>query len=375
MRGGERVLEQLGGLFPGAPILTLVAKPERLSAALRQHAIQTSWLARLPGARRHYAKLLPFLPAAARSLAPPASCRFFFSSDAAVLKNVSLPGDVPHVCYCHSPPRYLWDQEEIYADSLPAGPVRWFFRATVGRVRAADAKAAARVTAFIANSRFVQERIARCYGRESVVIHPPVAVTEFRSDLPTDDYYLFVSELTPYKRADLALDAFSLLGPQHRLIVVGGGSELAKLRARSPSNVQLLGRQPFEVLRDHMQRCRALIFPGVEDFGIVMAEAQAAGRPIIARRAGGALDIVREGETGIFFDHPNPSALATAVRAFEREASTAGIFSPAVCRNNAERFAAPRFRTEVRAFLTERFPKLFTGFAWGEETVENTDAV
>jgi glycosyltransferase involved in cell wall biosynthesis len=356
MRGGERAFEAIANDFPAAPIHTLIARPAKLSAALRAHPIRQSWLGRLPASERYFRALLGWHPAAARSLKPDADCRLFISSDAAVIKCITLPADVPHVCFCHSPPRYLWDMREEYLRSVPQ-IARSVFNRMADSARAADRAASARVTDFVSVSRFVRDRIRRFYARDSTVIHPTVAVDDFDPHHAAEDFYLTVSELVPYKRVDLAVEAFNQLGK--RLVVIGGGGGLHQLRKLAGPSVQILGPQPFPVLRDHFQRCRALVFPGLEDFGIVMAEAQAAGRPVIAFRGGGALDIVREGETGAYFDDQTPESLVQAIREFEKGAG----FSPALCRSNAERFSLARFQREWRGFLLERYADRLPGFA------------
>jgi glycosyltransferase involved in cell wall biosynthesis len=357
MRGGEKVLEEISQLFPRAPIYTLVANPSRLSERLQRHPIHTSWLQRLPGGWRHYKKLLPFFPSAIKRLrvAPPVD--LVLSSDASVIKGLSYPESTPHVCYCHSPPRYLWDLQEDYMQSAEAGGAlgRTLFKRVTPKVRDFDRVAAGRVTHFIANSAFVAERIRTCYGRETAaIIHPPVALDDFvlSQDAP-DDFYLIVSQLTPYKRVDIAVEAFNRLG--RPLVIIGEGSERARLQALAGKNITFLGSQSFSVLKDHYRRCRALIFPGIEDFGITPLEAQASGRPVIAYSVGGVLETVIDGVTGLFFGEQTPERLVEAIERFE---SAPDQFDPAQCRSQAERFGPRRFRDELRAFLHKHFPAI-----------------
>lgn len=352
MRGGERVLEQLCLLFPGAPIYTLVSNRANLSELIRSHPIHESLLQRLPQGPRRYKALLPLFPLAIRNLRVNAD--FLFSTDASVIKGLSFPERTPHVCYCHSPPRYLWELQETYLrQTAGLGFLgRALFRAVTPWLRSFDRDGARRVTHFIANSRFVQQRIQTVYGRESAVTYPPVDVEAFRPDRPAEDFYLIVTELVAYKRVDLAIDAFNRLGK--RLVVLGDGAEGAALRARARPNIEFLGRQPFSALRDRFERCRAFIFPQIEDFGITAVEAQAAGRPVIAFRQGGALETVVDGETGMFFDEQTPESLAACVEAFEQR-----TYSAAACRENAVRFRPETFRDAIRQFLTDRFPALF----------------
>jgi glycosyltransferase involved in cell wall biosynthesis len=351
MRGGEKVLEEISRLFPDAPVYTLVARPDQLSDRLRSHSIRTSLLQRIPGASRHYRKMLPLFPTAIAALRVEPPVDLVLSSDASVIKGLSYPPGTPHVCYCHSPPRYLWDLQDDYLQSSEAGGAigRALFRATIPRVREFDRQAAARVTHFIANSAFVRDRIQRCYAREAEVIHPPVAVDEFTAaNEPAEDFYLIVSQLTPYKRVDLAVEAFNRLGK--RLVVIGEGSERRRLEAMAGKNVAFLGAQPFSVLKDHYRRCRALVFPGIEDFGITPLEAQASGRPVIAYGKGGVLETVVTGVTGLFFPEQTPESLVETVEKFE---ASRDRFEPGACRRQAERFAPDRFKSGLTAFLAK----------------------
>jgi glycosyltransferase involved in cell wall biosynthesis len=361
MRGGEKVLEEISLLFPDAPIYTLVARPDKLSARLQAHPLHTSWLQRVPGGPSHYRKLLPFFPSAISALKVHPPVDLVLSSDASVIKGLSYPPGTPQVCYCHSPPRYLWDLQDDYAQSAEAGGAagRALFRATVPRVREFDRRAAARVTHFIANSAFVRNRIRDYYGREAEVIHPPVALDEFAlADRPAEDFYLIVSQLTPYKRVDIAVEAFNRLG--RTLVVIGEGSERRRLEAMAGKNIVFLGAQPFSVLKDHYRRCRALVFPGIEDFGIVPLEAQASGRPVIAYGKGGVLETVVPGVTGLFFPEQTPERLIEAVEKFEAERER---FEPAACRQQAERFSPGRFRQALTTFLAKAFP-VFWNRGW-----------
>ena len=352
MRGGEKVLEQFCLLFPGAPIYTLVSKRSNLSELIRAHPIHESFLQRLPQGPRRYKSLMPLFPLAVASLR--AETDFLFSTDASVIKGISLPANVPHVCYCHSPPRYLWEMQDTYLRQTGGlGTLgRLAFRAVTPYVRAFDRKAARRVTHFIANSRFVQQRIQTAYGRDSSVIYPPVDVQAFEPGREAEDYYLIITELVAYKRVDLAIDAFNRLGK--RLVILGDGPESAALRARAKPNIEFLGRQPFAALKDRLERCRAFIYPQIEDFGITAVEAQAAGRPVLALRQGGALETVIDGETGLFFDEQTAESLAACVEAFDQRKLPA-----AACRANAERFRPEGFRDAVRALLAREFPGVF----------------
>jgi glycosyltransferase involved in cell wall biosynthesis len=360
MRGGEKVLEQFCLLFPESTITMLVADKSRLEGAIRSAPVRTSFLQAIGGAR-YYKKMLPLFPLAAGSLTVGCGASLVLSSDASVIKGFRLAPGVPQVCYCHSPPRYLWDLQETYERNTSEmnALARLAFRATVPFVRNFDRRAASSVTNFIANSEFVRARIREFYGRDATVVHPPVDVAAFDPGLPRSDSYLVVSHLVPYKRIDIAVDAFNQLG--RPLTIIGEGSEFNALKSRAQPNIRFLGSRPFEELKRHYETCRAFIFPGIEDFGITPLEAQAAGAPVIAFRAGGALETVVENKTGLFFDEQTPQALAGAVHDFERKAA---MFDPARARENAVRFGPGRFRQEIKAFLCREFPGLFMDYPW-----------
>ena len=356
MRGGEKVLEEFSTLFPKAPITTLVVNPKNISKKLAAHPIKTSILQKLWGAR-FYKVMMPLFPLVVPRTSVGRAGGIVLSTDASVTKGFSIPEGVPHICYCHSPPRYLWDLQKTYEEqSGGLGSIaRLVFRMSVPYVKEFDLKAASRVTHFIANSKFVRDRILKHYDRASEVICPPVGVESFNPYRKRDDFYLLVSELVPYKRVDLALKAFSGLGS--RLIIIGHGPEAKHLIKEAPPNVTFLGRQPFSVLRDHFERCRAFLYPQIEDFGITAVEAQAAGAPVLAYRAGGALETIVEGKTGLFFDEQSAASLRDAIIRFEASTN----LDPSDCRENAERFRPERFREEIMNFLIKKLPDHFNG--------------
>lgn len=340
MRGGERVLEALGELFPSADIFTLVCDYARMQSAFGGHHIHTSFLQRLPRATRWYPRFLPLFPMATERL-DLRGYPLVITSDAATMKGVRTDPGAIQICYCHTPMRYVWSGFETYYRS--AGLLtRLVFPPVAAWLRRWDYQAAQRVTHFVANSQTVAERIRHYYHRESTVIYPPVDTDYFKPALSSEkreDFFLAVSQLVPYKRIDLAIEAFNRNGRQ--LVVIGEGPERAKLQRRARGNVRLLGAQPRATLRQAMQRARALVFPGEEDFGIVMAEAQACGTPVIAFGRGGASEIVTDGATGILFPQQTAASLEAGLKRFDVE----GFVSAAI-RESALRFSAERFMRE-----------------------------
>jgi glycosyltransferase involved in cell wall biosynthesis len=344
MRGGERVLEALADLFPGADIFTLVCDRERMAKAFPGHRIHTSPLQRLPFATRWYPHYLPLFPWAIQHL-DLRGYPLVISSDAAALKGVRTDPGAIHVCYCHTPMRYVWSGYETYRRT-DGRLARAALPALAPWLRRWDHAAAQRVTHFVANSQTVAERIRRYYGRASTVIYPPVDTDYFQPALceSRDDFFLVVSQLVPYKRVDLALEAFNRCGK--RLLVIGEGSERPKLGRRARPNIRFLGAQPRSVLREAMQHARALIFPGEEDFGIVMAEALACGTPVVAFRRGGASEIVAESETGVLFEDQAADSLLGGVARLESLR-----LEPREMRNSAARSSRQRFLEQFISFL------------------------
>jgi len=353
-RGGERTVEEIARLFPSAAISTLFLDRRTLPADFAARSFVVSPLGRLAPRLCGHRRLLPFFPWAVRQLAAPVGTKLLVSSDAAVIKGMRRPADCVHVCYCHSPPRYLWDMSGDYArQTAGLGPIgRWVFENTVSRLQEFDRAAAAGVDHFIANSGFVAERIRRSYGREAVVLAPPVEVERFKPSSRTGDFYLVVSELVSYKRVDLAVAACTQTG--RRLVVVGDGPEMHRLRTDAGASVQFRGRVSDNEVAVLMAECRALLHPQIEDFGITAVEVQAAGRPVIAFRGGGAVETVVENETGIFFDEQTPESLAAVLHKFE---ACAAEFSAGNCRRQAERFAPDIFRRELSRRLKQFMPE------------------
>lgn len=346
MRGGEKVLEEILRIFPQADVFTHIADLQKISPAIARHRITETFISRLPGARRHYQKYLGLMPRALEEL-DLRGYDLIISSESGPSKGVIAPPGSTHVCYVHSPMRYIWDHYPDYAARL--GRVgRIYFSLLAHRLRQWDVTTAARVDCFVANSSFVAGRIRRYYGRDADVVHPPVDLDAYRLSVSPNkrDYFLFVSELVRYKRADLVIEAFRQLNMP--LIVVGDGEERKGLERHLPANVQMLGRVPFDDLPGLYQGARALIFPAEEDFGIVPVEAMACGTPVIAYRRGGALDSVVDGRTGLFFDRQDPENLIQAVRRFE---GLEAQFCSATIAKHALQFSADRFRAEFAAVV------------------------
>lgn len=344
MRGGEKVLEALCRLFPDADIFTHVYDPGAVSATIRKHKITTTFINSLPFAKRHYKRYLPLMPIALEQI-DLRGYDLIISSESGPAKGVIPPPGSVHICYCHSPMRYIWNMFHDYRDR--AGPITRFLMPPLAHyVRGWDAVASMRVDHFIANSHTVADRIMKYYRRKATVICPPVDVKAFDQAVPADveDYYLLAGELVAYKRPDLAVQAFNASG--RRLIVIGGGEMLAEIRKSAGPTVTVLGPQPFDALRRYYARCRALIFPGEEDFGMVPVEVMASGRPVIAYCRGGATETLIEGATGLFFHEQSAEAIERAVRAFERMS-----FDPTVIKAEAAKFNPERFASEISAFV------------------------
>jgi len=347
MRGGERVLEALLDLFPSATLFTLLHARGQLSPTIEARPIRTSLIQHLPGVHRHYRRYLPLFPLAVERF-DLSAFDLVVSTSHCVALGVRTPATTCHIGYCFTPMRYAWDMTEDYLASSQLGPLgRLLFPPLLARLRAWDRKAAQRPDFLACISHHVARRIATHYGRTARVIYPPVE-TDFYvpNGHPPEDWYLIVSAFAPYKRIDLAVEAFSRMGK--RLVAIGTGQEERRLRAMAGPSITFLGWQPDSVLREHYTRCRALIFPGEEDFGIVPLEAMACGRPVIAYGRGGAAETGVDGLTGLFFDEQTPAALAAALERFETM-----TFAPWAIRAHAERFGRRRFLDEVAAFVEE----------------------
>ncbi len=346
LRGGEWVLDRLARLFGPTDLYTLVSNGRPLTEAIGACRVVTSALQRLPGAagrwRRHY---LPLMPWAVERLKV-APCDLLISTSSAVMKSIRAPAGTPHLCYCHSPARYVWEQTAAYGHGSGGGLRRLGLRAVRRRFQRWDRASAGRVTKFLANSAYTAGRIRDYYGRAAAVVYPPVRTDWFtprREARPREEWLLVVGALEPYKRADLVVEAARRAGIP--LKVAGEGSQLEALRVAAAGAaggaVQMLGWTDDRTLRDLYRRARALVFPQVEDFGIAAVEAQAAGCPVIAYAGGGALETVTPA-TGVFFEQQSVEALLEAVARLQR-----AEIDPGACRANAERFSERVFDQQI----------------------------
>jgi glycosyltransferase involved in cell wall biosynthesis len=353
MRGGERVLEILCNGFPRAPILSLIHNRPAISDTINAHPVSVSWLQRMPGIFGSYRYWLPLFPSAINTLrAPPAD--LVLSTSHCVAKSVRPPDGARHLCYCFTPMRYAWTFfDEYFGDNALKAAVA---RPLLASLRTWDRRTSNRVDRFVAISHHVRERIQRFYGREADIVYPPVDTERCTpGDRASADFDLVVSALVPYKRIDLAVDAYTRLG--YPLRVVGIGSGLDSLRARAGGNITFLGWQSDDDVLELYRNCRQLVFPGEEDFGIVPLEVQACGRPVVAFGRGGALETVQAGESGVFFGEQTVEALLGAV-----ETASQTAWDRDAIRSNAERFGVQNFidglATSIERCLRDDQPTL-----------------
>ena len=349
MGGAEDVLETLVAMYPGAPVYTSIYAPALMPLEYRTWDIRVTWMNRLPGIYRHHQVYLPFYPLAFQGL-DLAGYEVILSNKSGFCHGVRVQPGAIHICYCLTPTRYVWNLRD-YAERerLPA-IANALLPPVIALLRRWDCAAAQHVHHFVAISTDVQARIKRFYGRESVVIPPPVDTSGFQPAARHDDYFLILSRLIPYKRIDLAVKAFNELGLP--LVIAGDGRDRARLQAMSRPNITFLGRVDDAHRADLMARCRAFVFPGLEDFGITPVQAQAAGRPVIAFAGGGALDMVQEGVTGLFFREPTWQSLADAARRFDHYQ-----FDPTRLREFALRFDTQVFKQRLVAFIQDKVAK------------------
>ncbi len=357
--GAESVLAEILKCFPDAELFALVDHmPQAERARLGGKRARTTFLQSMPGAQTRLRYYLPLMPLAVEQL-DVTGFDLVISNSHAVAKGVIVSPDALHVSYLCSPMRYAWDMQFDYlrGAGLERGARGALLRWLLHRMRIWDHRSAAGVDCFLADSQFVARRALKAYRRHAQVIYPPVDTDCFRPGTKREDFYLTVSRLWPYKRVDLLIEAFAAM-PQRRLVVIGEGPELGRLRSMAPANVELLGYQAAAAVLTHMQSAKAFLFAAVEDFGIAPVEALACGTPVIALRRGGAAEtcagLDSEEPTGVFFETQTVPAVVEAVMTFEEHAAR---ISPDACRRRAERFAAPRFRAQFRAFVEQSYAR------------------
>ncbi len=366
--GAERVLEQILLCYPEAELFSVVDfLPPGKRDFIQNRPVSTSFVQRLPFARSKYRSYLPLMPLAVEQF-DLSGYDIVISSSHAVAKGVLTGPDQLHISYVHSPMRYAWDLQHQYLreSGLNSGVKGWLAKGLLHKMRLWDARTANGVDYFIANSKFIRRRIWKTYHREAAVIYPPVEISKFSLCENKEDFYLAASRMVPYKKMDLIAEAFAAM-PERRLIIVGDGPEMQKVKAKTGANVTILGYQPDDVLHDYMRRAKAFVFAAEEDFGIVPLEAQACGTPVVAYAKGGALETIRglddKQPTGVFFKEQSLSAIKAAVCSFEQSAAR---ILPVTCRENALRFAPERFRAEFKACVEaemDRFQKTFAALS------------
>lgn len=344
MRGGERVLERFCKMFPQADVFTHVYNPDAVSDVIRAMNVRTTFIDRLPASRKLYQKYLPLMPLALEML-DLTGYDLIISSESGPSKGVIPPPDARHICYCHSPMRYIWDQFSLYRRNSGL-LTRLAMPPLAHMLRQWDVTSSARVDTYVANSAFIARRIEKYYRREALVLHPPVATELFGPADAVGDAYLWVGQMTAYKRPDIALDAFNRMGKP--LLMVGDGEMKKALQAKAGPTIRFAEGLSLAQLKEAYGRARALVFTAEEDFGIVPLEAMACGRPVLAFGRGGAAETVVDGVTGLFFDAQTPEAVIDSVERFE--AAESG-FSAEACIAHAGKFGGDRFDREFRAIV------------------------
>ncbi|WP_165747486.1 glycosyltransferase family 4 protein [Klebsiella aerogenes] len=357
--GSEKVIKEFIDVFPSSELYSVV---DFLSDSNRElfsgKKAKTTFIQKMPFAKSKYQKYLPLMPLAIEQL-DMSGHDVILSSSHAVAKGILTGPDQLHISYVHSPIRYAWDLQHQYLreSGLSEGLKGFIAKYLLHKIRIWDYRTANGVDHFIANSKFISRRIHKVYGRSSDVIYPPVDVNNFTLNENKDNYYFTASRLVPYKRIDLIVDAFNEM-PEKKLVVVGDGSEMDKIKSKAKGNIEILGYQPNNIMQKHMQNAKAFVFAAEEDFGITPVEAQACGTPVIAFGRGGVLEtIIPEGNqnpTGVFFDKQEPGSIIESVNKFE---SMQDLFEPTECRRNAEKFSEERFRTEINTYIRDKWTK------------------
>ena len=362
--GAEKTLEQMLKIFPNADLFSLIDfLPSNQRGFIMDKQVTTSFVQKLPFAKKHYRQYLTLMPLAVEQF-DLSAYDIVLSSSHAVAKGVITGPDQLHISYVYSPIRYAWDLQHQYLKEtgLDKGMKGWVAKWMLHKMRQWDYRTSNGVDHFIAISKFIARRIMKVYRRESTVIYPPVDAEFFIFNEKKEDFYLTASRMVPYKKIDLIVEAFSQM-PDKKLVVIGDGPDFKKIESLSRKNIEILGFQPSDVLREYMQRARAFIFAAEEDFGIIPIEAQACGTPVIAYGKGGALETIKgldnEFPTGLFFDEQSVDSLKKTVQLFEKEYEHK--IDPRKCRENAMRFSPERFRRELSDYIYEKYEMFKTG--------------
>ncbi|HHG8774832.1 TPA: glycosyltransferase family 4 protein [Raoultella planticola] len=355
--GAERVIKEFIDLYPSADLYSIV---DFLSVESRHYfhdkKATTTFIQQLPCAKNKYQKYLPLMPFAIEQI-DVSKHDIILSSSHAVAKGILTGPDQLHISYVHSPIRYAWDLQHQYLHEagLNKGIKGLITKWILHKVRLWDYRTANGVDHFIANSKFIARRIKKVYGREADVIYPPVDVNRFTLCQEKDDYYFTASRLVPYKRIDVIVEAFSHM-PDKKLVVIGDGSEMAKVKSKANKNIEILGYQPDNIMEEYMRKAKAFVFAAEEDFGITPVEAQACGTPVIAFGKGGALETIRpfgtNDATGLFFEYQNANSIISSVNQFEK---INGVIDPVACRNNALNFSNERFQKEINNYIETKW--------------------
>lgn len=354
--GSDKVVKAISEIFPEADIYTLVANESTCKELDIDYAkVKTSFIQKLPFGKTKHRMYLPVMPYAIEQF-DLSDYDIIVSSSHAVAKGVLTKSNQLHICYCHSPMRYAWDlyHEYLRDAGLQKGLKGLVAKCMLYKIRQWDLLSSFRVDYFISNSNYIAKRINKVYRRDAVTIYPNVNVENFNLCTEKEDFYLASSRLVPYKKIDLIVKAFNQM-PEKKLVVIGSGPDFDKLTKIAKSNIVIMGYQPFDTLKEKMQKAKALVFAADEDFGIVPVEAQACGTPVIAYGKGGTLETVVENQTGIFFNEQTESAIIEAVKKFERNKQ---LFNPVIIRKHAEKFSEERFKNEIKEFILNKYKDL-----------------
>ena len=346
--GSERCVESFVNLYPEADVFSLVdfLDNDQRKIILKGKKAKTSFIQSLPFAKRGHRNYLPLFPKAIESF-DLSDYDIIISSAHAVAKGLKKNNNQLHICYCHSPMRYAWDQ----ADQYLRGTKGFLAKSFINYLRKWDIKSSSRVDFFIANSNHIAEKIKRIYNRDADVIYPPVDVDQFKIGKTKEDYYLIVSRLVQYKRVDLVVEAFNVM-PDKKLLVIGDGPEKEKIKGKAASNIEFIGFQSGKKLKEYMQKAKAFVFAAEEDFGITIVEAMACGTPVIALNYGGTSETVIDGRTGILFGKQAKDSLISAVRNFDNSPAS---FNPVVIRNHSNKFSRKIFEKNIKSYVDNKY--------------------